>query len=142
MFIAGKWVGAKAYYDLYSPFLGNKIAEIPLADPDQIEEALASAELGAKKMRSLTALERSMILERVSDLFREKLEECANILVEECAKPIRLARAEIQRTIETYKFASEEAKRIHGETIALDAAMVSIPAPSGQPSRRIRALIL
>lgn len=123
MLIAGKWVGAKGNYDLYSPFFGHKIAEIPLADVDQIEKALVSAELGVQQMRSLSALERSSILERVSDLFREKLEECASILVEECGKPIRLARAEIQRTIETYKFAAEEAKRINGETLPLDAAM-------------------
>lgn len=40
----------------------------------------------------------------------------------EAAKPIRTAKAEVARTIATYKFAAEEAKRIHGETIPLDAA--------------------
>ena len=34
-----------------------------------------------------------------------------------------MARAEVQRTIETYKFAAEEAKRIYGETIPMDAAL-------------------
>ncbi|BCJ85975.1 hypothetical protein skT53_09600 [Effusibacillus dendaii] len=36
--------------------------------------------------------------------------------------PITTAKGEVLRTIETYKFAAEEAKRIYGETIPLDAA--------------------
>ena len=33
------------------------------------------------------------------------------------------AKSEVARTIETYKFAAEEAKRIHGEMIPFDAAV-------------------
>ena len=40
----------------------------------------------------------------------------------EAAKPLATARVEVERTIATYKFAAEEAMRIHGETLALDAA--------------------
>lgn len=46
----------------------------------------------------------------------------AEIISLESAKPYKYALAEIERTIETYKFAAEEAKRLTGEMIPMDAA--------------------
>jgi len=123
MFIGGQWVDSQEYYDLRSPFNGEVIATIPLANEEEVTEAINQAELGSKVFREMTSLERANILERASDLFQEKMEECAKILALECSKPIKIARGEISRTIETYKFAAEEAKRISGETIPMDAAL-------------------
>src|SRR5690606_19497654 len=50
------------------------------------------------------------------------MEEAARILAQENAKPLKAARAEITRTIQTYRFSAEEAKRLYGETIPMDAA--------------------
>ncbi|MCQ6561024.1 aldehyde dehydrogenase family protein [Paenibacillus mendelii] len=122
MFIGGQWVEGKQHYELRSPYSGERIAMVPLADQEDVEAALSSAAQAARTIRGLTSLERSTILEKVSQLFQERLEECALLLADEAAKPLKAARAEIARTIETYKFAAEEAKRIHGETIPLDAA--------------------
>ena len=49
----------------------------------------------------------------------------------EAAKPLKTARLEVERTITTYKFAAEEAKQIHGETIPMDAA------PGGEKPHRL-----
>jgi acyl-CoA reductase-like NAD-dependent aldehyde dehydrogenase len=122
LFIGGQWLEGKQYEPLRSPYNQEVIAEIPLADQEDVEAAIESAEKATRVMRAMTSLERSEILETVSDIFKEKQDECALILAQENAKPLKAAKAEILRTIETYKFASEEAKRIHGETIPLDAA--------------------
>ena len=45
----------------------------------------------------------------------KRREEFAEIIAKEAAKPIRAARGEVDRTVQTYKFAAEEAKRIYGE---------------------------
>ncbi|MDT2046797.1 aldehyde dehydrogenase [Priestia aryabhattai] len=122
LFINGKWKAGSDFYDLTSPYSKKMIASVPLANETDVEAAIKSAHKGAEQMRQLTSLERSEILEKVSTIFKEKAEQAAEILALECAKPIKDARAEISRTIETYKFASEEAKRIHGEIIPMDAA--------------------
>jgi acyl-CoA reductase-like NAD-dependent aldehyde dehydrogenase len=123
LFIGGEWQEGSTYYDLASPYNGERIAEIPLASKEEVLTALSFAEKGAKIIRKMSSLERAEILEKASQLFEKRLEECALTLAKENAKPIKLARAEIIRTIETYKFAAEEAKRIHGETIPMDAAL-------------------
>lgn len=122
LFIGGEWMEANQYSDLKSPYQDRVIAQIPIAEKEDVVKAIDSAEQAKEKMRKLTALERSEILERVVEIFKERFEECALILTKENAKPLKAARAEIARTIETYKFAAEEAKRIHGETIPMDAA--------------------
>ncbi|GLO67559.1 MULTISPECIES: aldehyde dehydrogenase family protein [Oceanobacillus] len=121
-FINGEWIEGEEHYDLIAPYNKEVIAHIPLADEDTVEKAVASAKAATDKMKKLTLLERSTILEKVVAIFTEKQEECAKILAFENAKPIQMARGEIQRTIETYKFAAEEAKKIAGEVIPMDAA--------------------
>ncbi|MGW6663005.1 MULTISPECIES: aldehyde dehydrogenase family protein [Peribacillus] len=122
LYIGGEWLEGKNHYDLRSPYSGKVIAQVPMAEKETVLKAIECAEQGAKEMKKLTALERSNILERAAGIFKERLEECALILAKENAKPLKAARGEILRTIETYKFAAEEAKRIHGETIPMDAA--------------------
>ncbi|MEH7235607.1 aldehyde dehydrogenase family protein [Bacillus sp. JJ1562] len=122
LFINGNWEEGIEYEELRSPYNQDIIGMIPLATKEQVENAIVSAQQASKPMRNLTSFERAEILEKVSNLFTERLEECALIIASENAKPLKAARAEIIRTAETYKFAAEEAKRLHGETVPLDAA--------------------
>ena len=71
----------------------------------------------------MPAYKRAEILENVALLLKERADEAAEIISLESAKPLMFAKAEVARTIETYKFAAEEAKRIHGEMIPFDAAV-------------------
>lgn len=121
-YVNGKWMEAEESIDLKSPYSGQVVATVPQVNREEVAKAIESAEQGAQRIKKLTALERSEILEKVSDLFKERAEEAARILASEAAKPLKAARAEIDRTVETYKFAAEEAKRITGETIPMDAA--------------------
>ncbi|MGC5325159.1 aldehyde dehydrogenase family protein [Brevibacillus sp. SYSU BS000544] len=121
-FINGEWVGGEAYSSLYAPFNGEQIAEIPVATEQQIESAIASAEAAAAVMRKMPAHQRGAYLEKIASIISERSEEAARIIALEAGKPLKTARGEVARTVQTYKFAAEEAKRIHGETLPIDAA--------------------
>ena len=47
----------------------------------------------------------------------------AEVIALEAGKPWRYALAEAGRAVQTFRFAAEEAKRLHGETIPMDAAV-------------------
>lgn len=126
LYIDGVWQEAEEYRFLKSPYSDEVIAEIPVASEKEIEMAIEAADRAREKMAAMPAYERAGILEKVVQLFKERQEEAATIIANEAAKPITAAREEIKRTIHTYKFAAEEAKRIYGETLPLDAA------PGGQ----------
>ncbi|MGG4448419.1 aldehyde dehydrogenase family protein [Brevibacillus porteri] len=122
-FIGGEWVPATAHAPLFSPCTGQEIAQISQADSSLVEKAIAAAHEATAVMRRLPAYQRSFLLEKISILMNERLEEAARIIAIEAGKPIKTARGEVIRTIQTYKFAAEEAKRLHGETVPLDAAI-------------------
>lgn len=122
LFINGKKVETKEYAPLYSPYTREMIAEIAMADRDQTKQAVATAYELQHVMANMPAFQRAEILENFVELLKEQSDQAAEIIAQEAAKPIVFAKGEVLRTIETYKFAAEEAKRIHGETIPFDAA--------------------
>ncbi len=122
LFINGDWVEAAEYTELRSPYSSEVIAEIPKANVEEVEAALVAADAARKTMANMPLYKRAIILEKLASLLEARAEEAAELIALEAAKPITTAKAEVQRTIQTYKFAAEEAKRIHGETIPVDAA--------------------
>lgn len=122
LFINGEWKEAETYVTLYSPYSGEAIAEVPSATEREVNQAIAAAEQAKETMRRMPAHQRAAILEKLSSLLLLRREEGARLIALEAAKPFKTALAEVDRTILTYKFAAEEAKRIQGETIPMDAA--------------------
>ena len=122
LWINGKNVETDKYRPLYNPFNAEKIAEVAVASNEDVLLAIDAAAEGAKVMAGMEAYKRADILQKVADFINEDREECARTIAEESAKPLKAARAEVDRTVMTYSFAAQEARRIHGETIPLDAA--------------------
>jgi len=121
-YVNGQWTSSERYAELHSPYTQEVIAEIPQATREEVELAINVAHHARKEMASLTAYERAAILEHLTQLFIDNRQKAAEIISLEAAKPLKYALGEIDRTIETYKFAAEEAKRITGELIPMDAA--------------------
>ncbi|MGF6953706.1 acyl-CoA reductase-like NAD-dependent aldehyde dehydrogenase [Neobacillus sp. B4I6] len=123
LMINGEKVETTKYAPLYSPYSGEEIAQIAMADKELTVQAITAAYNARGIMAKMPAYQRAEILENVVALLKEKADQAAEVISRESAKPIMFAKAEVARTIETYKFAAEEAKRIHGETIPFDAAV-------------------
>ncbi|WP_240376811.1 aldehyde dehydrogenase family protein [Bacillus piscicola] len=122
LFINGEWKEAEEYTPLYSPYNGEILAEIPKASIQEADEAIDAAVAAQTAMKKLAAHERSEILSNLVQLLEENAEKAAEIIAKEAAKPLTTARGEVARTIQTYKFAAQEANHIYGETLPLDAA--------------------
>lgn len=122
LLINDEWRMTEGYTDVYAPYSKELIASFAMATEVDVQDAIESAQEATSKMASLTALQRAQILEQLSNLFAEHRDEAASIISLESAKPLKYAIAEIDRTIETYKFAAEEAKRLAGELIPMDAS--------------------
>jgi len=78
-------------------------------------------------MADMPAYKRADILLKTAALLRERSDDMAKTIAAEAGKALKFARAEVERAISTFTIASEEAKRLHGETIPLDA----VPAGEG-----------
>ncbi|MGB6407668.1 MAG: aldehyde dehydrogenase family protein [Planococcus donghaensis] len=122
LYIDKQWVETTDYVELFSPYSNEKIGDIPKASKEDVEKAIDAATNASEEMANLTAYQRAEILEQLVALFIEHRERAAKLISLESAKPLKYALGEIDRTIETYKFAAEEAKRLTGEMVPMDAA--------------------
>jgi len=122
LLIAGEWVATEKALPVINPFDESVIAEVSVATEPVIDAAIAAAEAGAGEMRRLPAHARADILYRAARRLSEQAGEFTDTIIAEAGKPRKYAAAEVSRAIETIQFAAEEAKRIHGETVPMDAA--------------------
>jgi acyl-CoA reductase-like NAD-dependent aldehyde dehydrogenase len=127
LFIGGQWVDGGAPIPVRDKYTGEVIGEVPEARREDVEAAVAAAQEGAKAMAALPAWRRAEILLRAAGMIRERKEEFARLIAAEAGKALKWARAEVERAIWTFTIAAEEARRIEGEVIPLDA----VPAGEG-----------
>jgi glyceraldehyde-3-phosphate dehydrogenase (NADP+) len=90
------------------------------ARPADIERAIAAAASAAAVTRRMPAWKRSAVLDAVSAAIANRRDELARIIALEAGKPIRLARAEVDRAVFVLRVGAEEARRIGGEILPLD----------------------
>jgi len=122
MYINGKWVNGAQTTPVLNPFDQSVIDTVPRGTAADIDLAISSAVRGAQAMAKLTAYQRYSILRRAADLMSERAEDLGRTITLEEGKVIAEGRGEVQRAIQTITLSSEEAKRLHGETVPLDAA--------------------
>ena len=101
-------------------YIGEIATRVAMADVDAIDRAIAAANEASDAMRKMPAFKRQQILEYCVKRFQERFEELAQALCIEAGKPIKDARGEVTRLIDTFKIAAEEATRIYGEVIPMD----------------------
>jgi acyl-CoA reductase-like NAD-dependent aldehyde dehydrogenase len=106
-----------AVADKYS---GEVATRVPLVDPATIDRAIAKAVAAESPMRRMPAHARQQVLAHCVARFTERAEELAVALCIEAGKPIRDARGEVARLIDTFRIGAEEATRIYGEVMPLD----------------------
>jgi glyceraldehyde-3-phosphate dehydrogenase (NADP+) len=117
----GSWIETGEWVDVHNKYNGEVVDRVPLCDETLVEKALDSAYTASKKMKQMPAYERAEILEKASAAVLKSSEELARTISAEAGKPLKYSRKEAKRAYVTMKFASEEAKRITGETIPFDA---------------------
>jgi len=103
-------------------YTGDIAARVARADAAAIEAAIAAAAEAAEPMRRLAPYERQAHLTHCVQRFQERAEELAQALCSEAGKPIRDARGEVTRLIDTFQRAAEESVRIVGEVLPLDVS--------------------
>jgi acyl-CoA reductase-like NAD-dependent aldehyde dehydrogenase len=105
--------------DKYS---GELIGEVPIADTAAVDRAVRAAQAAFSAWRDCPAHERSRILGRAADLIESKRDVFAKTIAREAGKALKHATGEVARGLETFRFSADEAKRLHGETIPMDAS--------------------
>ena len=116
----GKWLSEGEPLEVRSPYDGSVIATTFRPTPEHVEAAIQSSVRAFERTRKMGAYERQRVLHSVARGITERREEFAQTIAQEAGKPIKTARAEVERAIFTFTIAAEESTRIYGEWLPLD----------------------
>ncbi|HEX7085800.1 MAG TPA: aldehyde dehydrogenase family protein [Vicinamibacterales bacterium] len=108
--------------DVLDKYTGEVIDRVPVADAAAVDRAVERARRAFPGWAATAAHRRAAVLLETARRIQERREEIATLIAREAGKAWKHADNEVARSIETFTFAGEEAKRIHGETVPMDAS--------------------
>ena len=118
-FINGEWSQSsdKSTYEVINPANEEVIGHASKATPQDVDEALKSAEKGLKIWKKTPPWQRSYIIRRIADKIREKQDALAKWMTLEVGKPFVEAKGEVNGAADIFEWNAEETKRIYGQTV-------------------------
>ncbi len=122
LLIDGTWRSSAAGGEevIHAPYDGRPLGRVPLATVTEVAEAVESA-AKASRNGALTPTQRSTILRATAVRIRGRADELARLVALESGKPMREARGEVARSALVLEEAAEEARRITGHLVPVDA---------------------
>ncbi len=119
-YLAGKFTDSVNKIKITNSFSGQEFAEVALASEADLEKAILAAKSLEQEMAGRPSWLRSEILLHIVQLLSEEKMAMAETLSQEACKPLKLALNEVDRAIQTFVVAAEEAKRLPKEYISID----------------------
>jgi acyl-CoA reductase-like NAD-dependent aldehyde dehydrogenase len=98
------------------------VALAPVSTSRDCDDALAAAFRAKKLMAAMPGYERAAMLRRAADAVAARADEIARAMSRETGKALRDAQIEASRCSDTLRLCAEEAVRIQGEHIPMDAS--------------------
>jgi acyl-CoA reductase-like NAD-dependent aldehyde dehydrogenase len=103
-----------------SPYDGAEIGRVPSCDGGHVDRAVAAAQ--AYLDAPLAPHARAAVLDKAAALLAERVEDFARIIAAEAAKPLKTARVEATRAVDTFRFSAAEARTLAGDVVPVDAS--------------------
>jgi succinate-semialdehyde dehydrogenase/glutarate-semialdehyde dehydrogenase len=119
LYINGAWGPAASGRTLpvVNPATGGEIGSVAHAERADLDRALEAADQGFKAWRKVSAFDRSKLMRKAANLFRERADQIAPMLTAEQGKPLAEARQEVLAGADVIDWFAEEARRAYGRVI-------------------------
>lgn len=123
MLINGKFEDKEESFNVINPYNRETVDTVPIGDRGDVKKAISAANTAKKEIQEWSSRKVSEGLYSAYESLKAEQKKIAKTITEETGKPIKDSLGEMARSVETLKFAAEEAKRIYGETVPLDAGI-------------------
>lgn len=119
--VDGEEITTGEWADVLNPYDGSSVGRVPVGDAALVDRAVASAQ-AAFARDDFPLHERAAVLTRTAELVSERADELARTVALEAGKPLKQARAEIERSVSTFTFSACEARKLSGEVVPMAAS--------------------
>ncbi|MBB1601535.1 NAD-dependent succinate-semialdehyde dehydrogenase [Variovorax sp. UMC13] len=123
LLIDNQWRRCADSRPVLNPSDEAEIGRVPVAGPDDIDAALASAARGLAVWRRTAPQQRASVMLQAAALMRERVETIALAITLEQGKPLAQARAEVLRGCDLIAWDAEEGRRLYGRVIPAEPGM-------------------
>src|SRR5262245_50972880 len=124
---AGEWLETGGWGEVRSPYDGTVVGRVAEGDAALVDRAARAAH-DAFLSADFTQYERAAVLDRAAALVRERVDDLALTIAAEAGKPLKTARVEASRCVDTLIFSATEARKLTGGTVPMEAS----PAGGGK----------
>jgi succinate-semialdehyde dehydrogenase/glutarate-semialdehyde dehydrogenase len=121
LFVGGRWLDGAGAFPVKDKYAGRVIARAARADRGHVRAAVAAARRAFKET-PLEPYRRYEILARASELVKARSKELADTISAETGFTVADAAGEVGRAQQTLLISAEEAKRVTGEMVPIEAA--------------------
>jgi acyl-CoA reductase-like NAD-dependent aldehyde dehydrogenase len=124
---AGEWVETGEWVEVRSPYDGTAVGRVAQGDAATVDSAVLAAQ-AAFESADFPQHARAAVLDRAAELVGERIEDLALTIAAEAGKPLKTARVEAARCVDTLTFSAVEARKLTGGTVPMEAS----PAGAGK----------
>jgi acyl-CoA reductase-like NAD-dependent aldehyde dehydrogenase len=124
---AGEWLETGEWGEVKSPYDGTVVGRVAEGDAALVDRAAKAAQ-EAFESADFPQHERAAVLDRAAELVGKRVEDLALTIAAEAGKPLKTARVEAARTVDTLTFSATEARKLTGGTVPMEAS----PAGAGK----------
>lgn len=119
MLIGGQWRPGRSgqTHAVIDPSTEEVIGQLPLANLDDLDDALAAAQAGFEVWRKTSAFERAKVLERAAHLMTERAEHIGHLMSLEQGKIASDGAMEARTSADIIKWFAEEGRRSYGRIV-------------------------
>jgi acyl-CoA reductase-like NAD-dependent aldehyde dehydrogenase len=118
---AGEWSETGEWSEVTSPYDGSVVGRVAQGDAELVDRCAIAAR-AAFESGDFPQHERAAVLDRAAELVAERTDELALTIAAEAGKPLKTARAEAERCVDTLTFSAVEARKLSGATVPMDAS--------------------
>jgi acyl-CoA reductase-like NAD-dependent aldehyde dehydrogenase len=122
---AGEWLDTGEWGEVRSPYDGSVVGRVAEGDAALVDRAARTAG-DAFGTADFPQHERAAVLDRAAALVAERLDELALTIAAEAGKPLKTARVEAARCVDTLTFSATEARKLTGGTVPMGASPAGV----------------
>ncbi|MFC6634398.1 betaine-aldehyde dehydrogenase [Microbulbifer taiwanensis] len=118
LWIGGQYVAASddSFFDTLNPATGEVICRVARAGAEDVDKAVAAAELGQREWAAMSGAERGRVLLRTAQLLRQHCDEIARLESLDGGKPIaETPEADVGSAADCLEFFAGQAASLQGE---------------------------
>jgi acyl-CoA reductase-like NAD-dependent aldehyde dehydrogenase len=122
---AGEWIDTGEWIEVRSPYDGSAVGRVAKGNAALVNRA-AEAGQEAVARADFPQHARAEVLDRAAELVGERIEDLAQTISAEAGKPLKTARAEAGRCVDTLTFSAVEARKLSGGTVPMEASQAGV----------------